>query len=463
MDFTALVRSQRELALGGPVSSAKDRIASLKALLDATEVHEKNLLDALHADLGKAPVESFMSEIQMVRGECRHAIQHLTSWMKPTRKKTPFVAWPGRSEVRREPCGSVLIIGPWNYPVHLTLTPAAGALAAGCSTVIKPSERAPHVAEAIASMIGSTFPSSRMAVVTGKGDTSAALLRESFDHVFFTGSRSTGIKVMEAAAKHPVPVTLELGGKCPVIFFGGKGRHRDKLIAHMDTAARRIAWGKYLNAGQTCVAPDHILVERELLDPLVSSLEKAFRSFGLRDYARLVDREHFERVRAFLGQGNIAYGGKTDDAELRIDPTLLVDIPPSAPLMEEEIFGPILPLIPCDSLEEAIVSVNSRPDPLAIYPFTHDPDVLSRITVTTRSGAICSNDVIVQVAGVDLPFGGTGASGMGRYRGRASFDIFTRERVIVRRSLWPDLPFRYPPVALSLERLKRLPRFMTGG
>lgn len=437
------------------------RREALQTLLDAVDEAEGDLLDALRHDLGKSPSEAYVSELEGVRAECRHALSHLRKWMKPERRKLPFMAWPGKAVLHREPCGSVLVIAPWNYPVFLSLTPVACALAAGCSVVLKPSERAPRVAEVLERMMGRAYPSGLVSVRRGDASVAKGLLEQPFDHFFFTGSRATGLEVAAAAARHGVPATLELGGKCPVLMFSSSESGRAKLRDRLETAARRIAWGKYLNAGQTCVAPDLVLVERSLYEPLLDALKKAFDSFKGQDYGKLVDRRHFDQVRAYLDQGTIIHGGLADDATLSIPPTILTDIAEDAEVMRSEIFGPVLPVIPCDDLEEALHRVKKNPDPLAVYPFTEDPGVVDGIRAEVRSGAVCVNDVVIHVAGFDLPLGGTGNSGMGRYRGEAGFHLFSRERVVLTRGLRWDLPFRYPPLP-DLAGLKKALRFLGG-
>lgn len=460
-DYRALVRSQKNRVASGAAASLRARRATLRQLFVALEKWEPVLLEALKVDLGKSASEAYVSEINVVRGECLQAIRLLPRWMKKDARRLPFLAWPGRAEVLREPCGSVLVIAPWNYPVHLALTPLAGALAAGNGVVLKPSERSPAVAKVMEEMISSIFEPAEVAVVRGGGEVGEELLKQPFDHVFFTGSHSTGVKVAEACASQLIPVTLELGGKCPVVVFGGEGKHHAALESGIELAARRIAWGKYLNAGQTCVAPDYVLVERKLYQPLLAALEKAFRSFELADYGKMVDRKHFERVRAMLAEGTIAFGGDVDETALRISPTLMTGPAADAAVLTKEIFGPILPVLIIDTLQEAIDQIRKNPEPLAIYPFTKDPQVVARIRIELGSGAVCVNDVVVHVAGEQLPFGGTGASGMGRYRGASSFGLFTRERVLVERGLRWEIPARFPtlpPLKVLKKILKFLPR-----
>jgi aldehyde dehydrogenase (NAD+) len=463
MLFAQLVQQQRSHFAGGATLAIAARRDALRRLLAALDEHERDLLDALREDLGKGEVEAFTSELQMTAAECRHALKHLKSWMRPARRGVPLLAWPGRARVERDPCGVALILGPWNYPLQLLLTPLAGALAGGNCAVLKPSELAPHTAAVVARMIGGRFGREELAVVEGGPEVAAGLLEERFDHVFFTGSTATGRKVAAAAARHLTPVTLELGGKCPVLVFGGDEAGTARLKDRLDVVARRIAWGKFLNAGQTCVAPDHVLVDGRLHDPLVEALGRAFREFQGGEYGRIVNRRHFDRLCAYLGDGRIASGGGADPERLHIEPTVLTGVSPLAPVMREEIFGPLLPVLSFDSLDAALGLVRSAPDPLAVYLFTRDRSVVGRVTAETRSGGVCVNDTVVQIIGMELPFGGVGDSGMGRYRGKAGFDTFTRERVVLRRPLSPDPSFRYPPAKFSLERMKKLPRFLRGG
>lgn len=459
MTFATLVQRQRDRVDRGEAV----RRDALRRLLAAIEDHEGEWLKALRADLGKGAVEAYTTELQMTAAECRHALKHLRSWMKPDRRAVPMLARPGRARVERVPCGVALILGPWNYPLQLNLGPLVGALAAGNGAVLKPSELAPCVAEAMARILGAAFDPSELAVVTGGPEVAEALLEERFDHVFFTGGTGIGRKVATAAARHLTPVTLELGGKCPVLVFGGDAAGTERLKAGLEVVARRIAWGKFLNAGQTCVAPDHVLVERSLHDPLVEALGRAFKSFEGGEYGRVVNRRHFDRVSAFLADGRIASGGRSDPERLHLEPTVLTDVSPDAAVMRDEVFGPVLPVLACDSLDAALELVRARPDPLAVYVFTRDDAVAARVAAATRSGGVCVNDTVVQITGQELPFGGVGDSGMGRYRGKAGFDTFSRERVVLSRGLWPDLPFRYPSPKQTLAALKKVPRFLRGG
>lgn len=452
MEHGALIQGQRRFFASGETRSLVFRRQAMDRLDKAIEAHESAILTALHADLGKPAIDAWTAEIGLVLGEIRHARKHLAKWMKPRRAKVPALAWPGKARVGREPCGVVLILGPWNYPFQLVLSPLVGAIAGGNCAVLKPSELSPHTTAVIAKLIRETFPEDFIAVVEGEREVSEALLAEKFDHIFFTGSTSVGRSVMTAAAKQLTPVTLELGGKCPAIVCG---LHDPKSI---ETAARRIAWGKFMNAGQTCVAPDHVWVERSIHDAFVEAVGRISREFFPPGSGHLISQRHFERVLKFLGDGRIASGGGHDAATLWIEPTVLTDVPIESPAMQEEIFGPVLPVMAFDSLDTVLSEIRSRPSPLAVYVFSNDETVKRKVVVETRSGGVCINDTVVHITGDDLPFGGVGDSGMGRYHGKASFDCFTHERVVLRRSLAFDPDFRYPPPKLTLAKLKKLLR-----
>lgn len=462
MSATCIPERQRAwLAAQGP-RGVEQRRQSLRSLLDGLSRHEDKLLDALRADLGKHPVEAYTSEILTIRQEAVHALKHLARWLRPEKRKVPAMAWPGRAKVHREPCGSVLVIGPWNYPLQLLLTPLVGALAGGNTAVLKPSEHAPATSAAVAELVAACFCPEEVFVVEGDSAVAANLLEQPFDHIFFTGGTATGHKVLAAAENHLVPVTLELGGKCPVLVFPGPGEE-EKMRGAMDVIARRIAWGKHLNAGQTCVAPDHVWVDRRMFEPLVDSLVQAFESFGKSTLGRMVNMRQFDRVRAYMKDGRVIHGGGADPASLSIEPTILAELAPDAAVMREEIFGPVLPVIACDSLDQALAGIRSMPIPLAIYAFTRDQRMQERIVAGTRSGGLCFNDTILQTTGPTLPFGGLGSSGMGRYKGKSSFDTFTRERTVLLRSWWPEFTFRYPPATVTVGQLRRLARFLWRG
>ena len=458
MDYGPLIARQRAFFLTGATASVEFRRDRLQALHDGLEARESKLLAALHADLRKSPHEAYASEVGFVLGEIRHAIRHLPAWMKPERQRVPFLAWPGRARIRREAFGVALIIGPWNYPLQLLLTPLVGSIAGGNTAVLKPSEFAPRTSAALAALISETFDENHVALVEGGLDCAEDLLREKFDTIFFTGGTGAGKAVMSAAARHLTPVTLELGGKSPCIVTAD---------APVETSARRIAWGKFMNAGQTCVAPDHVWVERKVAPALLDALRDAIRGFygddpqQSPDYGRIVNRRHFDRLHAMLGDGKVFHGGRSDADDLFIEPTVLTNVAAESAVMSEEIFGPILPVLVFDEIGEVIRHLNGQPSPLALYLFTKCRRTMDLVVASTRSGGVCINDTVSHILGRDLPFGGVGDSGMGDYHGRASFECFTRRRSVLWRSLAIDPGFRYPPPGASLAALKRLMRFFS--
>ena len=460
MPFAAAVQRQRVFFQSGATQPLRFRLAQLRRLHDALLADEPALLAALHADLRKPSQEAFATEIGLVLAEIRHALRHLRAWMKPDRRRTPWLAWPARGYVRPEPRGVALIIGPWNYPLQLLFSPLVGAMAAGNCAVLKPSEFAPETARVMARLIGAAFPDEYVAVVAGERDVAEALLHEKFDRIFFTGSTPVGRAVMAAAARHLTPVTLELGGKCPCLVCAD---------APIDVTARRIAWGKFMNAGQTCVAPDFVLVDQKVQNALVAALKRTLREFYGDDpqkspaYGRIVNRRHWERLRGYLGQGQLAYGGQHDADDLYLGPTILTNVPVDAPVMQEEIFGPILPVLEFNDLDHALEMLRERPTPLALYLFSRDRGTQECVLAGTRSGGVCLNDTITHMVGHGLPFGGLGESGLGAYHGKASFDSFTHYRSVLRRSFAIDPKLRYPPARVSLPTLQRAFRLLLGG
>jgi aldehyde dehydrogenase (NAD+) len=460
MDLAQLISRQRAYFHTGATRSLGYRRAQLRKLHDSLVLHEPALLAALHADLRKSPYAAYTTELGLVLSEVRHALRCLPAWMKPQRRRTPLLAWPARGFIQPEPYGVALIMGPWNYPLQLLLSPLIGALAAGNCVVLKPSEFAPNTAAAIAQLIGAVFSEEYVAIVQGERETAEALLRERFDSIFFTGSTGVGRAVMAAAARHLTPVTLELGGKCPCLVCAD---------APLDITARRIAWGKFMNAGQTCVAPDFALVDRRVLGPLVEALIRAIGQFygdapqRSPDYGRIINRRHLDRLTGYLSSGQIAHGGQHDASDLYLAPTILTEVPADALVMQEEIFGPILPVLEFDQLDDALALLRDRPTPLALYLFTRDSATQERVLAAVRSGGVCLNDTSTHIIGKDLPFGGLGDSGLGAYHGRASFDCFTHRRSVLRRSLVFDTKLLYPPPRVSLATVKRAYPFLLGG
>lgn len=460
MDFAASVERQRAFFQSGATRSLEFRRAQLLRLRAAILAGEQPILDALNADLRKSAYEAYATEVGLVLGEIRHALRHVASWMKPRRRWTAPLSWPSRGFIRPEPYGVALIVGPWNYPFQLLLAPWIGALAAGNCAVLKPSEFAPATAAVVAQLIGSTFPELLVQVVQGDRETGEALLRVKFDTIFFTGSTAVGRAVMTAAARHLTPVTLELGGKSPCLVCAD---------ARLDVAARRIVWGKFMNAGQTCVAPDFVLADRAIRPRLVAALQQALRAFygesprRSPDYSRIVNRRHLDRLIGYLGAGRVVQGGEHDADDLYLAPTILTDVAWDAGVMQEEIFGPILPVLDFDRIEDALARLRDRPTPLALYLFTRDSKTQSYVLANTRSGGVALNDTVTHMVGPNLPFGGLGESGMGAYHGRASFDCFTHSRSVLRRSLALDLKLVFPPPRVSLALLKRVSHLLLGG
>ena len=440
MDIHELVLLQRahfETGVTRPVGFRQD---ALKLLRDGIRRHEAKLEAALWTDLGKPVYESYMTEIGIVLEEIRRHLSRLPGWARPRLRPAPAVHFPAVCRIEPEPFGVALIMAPWNYPVQLCLLPLIGAVSAGCCAVIKPSAYAPTVSSALAELIGELFPPEYVAVVEGGREENSALLEEKFDRIFFTGSVAVGKVVMTAAAKHLTPVILELGGKSPVIV---------DETADVLTAARRVAFGKVVNAGQTCVAPDYVLVQESRLEMFLDGYRRALTEFfPYGDYSsmpRIINDKHFRRLEGLMQSGRIVQGGRTDAARRRIFPTVLVDVSPEDPVMQEEIFGPILPVLTYGSLGEAIDFVRARPRPLALYLFTKNEENRKRVFSGCSFGGGCVNDTLVHVSVGDMPFGGVGDSGMGCYHGKASYDAFTHERSVLVRGNRPDLRVRYHP------------------
>ncbi|MDO9586855.1 MAG: aldehyde dehydrogenase family protein [Brevundimonas sp.] len=415
------------------------QLAGLIRLIDA---HEEDIVKALGRDLGKPRAEALTAEAWLVRAEARETSRSFRRWARPRSVRTPLSLFPGASRIVPEPRGVALIMGAWNYPFLLTLSPLIGALGAGCAAVVKPSEQAPATADLLAELLPRYLDPEAVQVVQGDADGAARLLEQRFDLILYTGGARVGRLVMAAAARHLTPVILELGGKSPALV------HDSADIAE---AARRIAWGKSLNAGQTCTAPDYVLAPRGRMDAFLEAYGAALARFhgddaaASPDYGRILNRRHFDRLSAYLGDGRVVIGGRTDPANLFIEPTVLVEAPGDAPVMQEEIFGPILPLIPYDSWDEALAFVRARDKPLAAYAFGRDRDAIDRVERDISAGAFCGNDVILQQTVPDLPFGGVGASGMGAYHGRAGFDAFSHAKAVLRRPVRFDSGLRFPP------------------
>lgn len=436
-----IVKEQKDFFTSNITLDIKFRKEQLKKLKNAIEKWEKPLCEALLIDLHKSYEEALMTELSIVTGEIKNHLAHIKSWSKSHCKSTPLKMMPSRSRVVSEPLGNALIISPWNYPVQLLLNPLVGAISAGCTAILKPSPYVPNVSKVIEEMITETFDNKYIAVVQGNRDVNNALLEKRFDIIFFTGSPELGRKVMKAAAENLTPVVLELGGKSPCVV---------DAEADIKIAARRIAWGKTLNAGQTCIAPDYLLIHKSREIEFIAEFGKAVtRLHGedirkSRHFVRMVSDKAFERVSNYLKDGKIVFGGTINAREKYIEPTLLANVSTDSAVMQEEIFGPVLPIITFETREEAISFIRNREKPLALYYFGNVKNGKEFIRQTSAGGS-CINDTIMHIANENLPFGGVGNSGMGHYHGKLSFDAFSHQRAVVTTTTLFDLPFRYMP------------------
>ncbi len=423
----------------------------METLRNLLKTREKEIFEALEKDLHKCEFESFIGEVGITLDEINYTLKHLESWMKTRKVSTPIALFPAKSYLQPEPYGNTLILAPWNYPFQLAISPLVGAIAAGNTAIVKPSEMAPHTSAMIAGLLKDVFDPAHVAVIEGGIDVNQVLLKMRFDLIFFTGSPLVGKLVMRAAAEHLTPVVLELGGKSPCFV---------DQDANLPLAAKRIAWGKFLNAGQTCVAPDYLLVHRSVRVEFVEELKKAItKAYGKEpadspDYPRIITERHFDRLNKLLEGQKIIFGGNSDPASRYIAPTLVDANGWSDPIMQDEIFGPLLPILEFHDLNGAIGNVNARPKPLALYYFGNEKDRQNAVLEKTSSGGACINDVISHLANPNLPFGGVGESGMGSYHGKKSFDSFTHEKSVLRNYNFPDPPVRYAPYKGKLRLLR---------
>lgn len=450
MDFNGLVQKQKEYFLTGETLPVKFRKEGLKKLREALLSSEPLINDALKKDMNKCPEEVFMTETGMVLSEINYHLKHLSHWAKKRRVITPLAQFSAKSYILPQPYGSALIMSPWNYPLLLTLSPLVGAISAGCTAVVKPSAYAPNTSAAVAKILGEIYPPHYIAVVEGGRQENAQLLDQHFDYIFFTGSAEVGKSVMASAAKNLTPLTLELGGKSPVIVDES---------ADIALAARRIAFGKVLNGGQTCIAPDYLFIHQSVKEPFIAAYAKALEEFfPNNDFGTMnviINEKHYNRLTALLNSGKAVIGGQRDSARRFIAPTLLDNVSLQSPIMQEEIFGPILPMIPYDKIDECIQHITSHPKPLALYLFTSQKSVERKVMDSCSFGGGCVNDTIIHIATPYMPFGGVGASGMGSYHGKKSFDTFTHYRSIVNKANWIDLPIRYRPYTKFKSKLLR--------
>ena len=454
MNTKELVAAQHAYFATNQTKPVSWRLAKLRALHDSIQAHESEILAALGADLSKAPFEGYVSEVGMVLDELSYAIKHVRSWARPKCVRTALTNFLGFSKIYSEPYGVVLIMAPWNYPFLLSVDPIVGAIAAGNCFVVKPSAYAPATADIIKKIVDEVFEPECGAVVLGGRAENSALLEEKFDYIFFTGSTNVGRVVMEAASRNLTPLSLELGGKSPCIV---------DETANIKLAARRIVWGKYLNAGQTCVAPDYVYVHESVKIELIIEMKKAIVEFygekplDSPDLVRIVNEKHFARLRGLVQHEAPVFGGGFDEATLKIEPSIYYCDSWDCPLMGEEIFGPLMPVLTFDSLNEVIAEVKKRNRPLALYLFTTSPVNENRIVSEISYGGGCINDTIVHLASTTIPFGGVGASGMGGYHGKFSFETFSHRKSVLRKSNLIDVPLRYAPYKKSrLDLIKRI-------
>lgn len=452
MDTKAIVRQQRAYFDTGETLSVDARIDALCRLRAEIKRSERRIIDALAFDLGKSSQESYMCEIGLVLSELRHHIAHVRGWAAPKRVRTDIGNFPAQSFTVAEPYGVVLVMAPWNYPFMLCMEPLIGAIAAGNCCVVKPSAYAPATSRVVAEIIEASFDSSYVTAIEGGRAANEALLDQRFDYIFFTGSPAVGKLVMRKAAENLTPVSLELGGKSPCIIAAD---------ADLALAARRIAFGKFLNCGQTCVAPDYVLVERDVHDEFVALLgsctAKMYGADALlnRDYGRIVNRKHFDRILSLIDPAKTVYGGTHCVDDLRIEPTIMDYVDAEDAVMGEEIFGPVLPVLIVENMAEAEAFVKARPKPLALYLFTEDRALQDRIVRTVSFGGGCINDTVMHLATSNMGFGGVGESGMGSYHGKDSFDTFSHRKSILHKCSGVDVPLRYQPYSRLKERIIR--------
>jgi len=456
----SVVAAQRTFFRTAKSKDVSFRIKQLKKLYSLIHQHEERITEALHKDLGRHPYESLSVELGPVYSDLKHLIRHTREWSRPEYVKTSLFHTPGTSRIYSEPYGNVLVIAPWNYPLLLSISPIAGAMSAGNCVVLKPSEHAPHTSALLCDLINNNFDAGYLHVVEGGVETNQQLLAEKWDYIFFTGGTEIGRIIYQAAAKHLTPVTLELGGKSPCVV--------DKNVS-VRTAAKRIVWGKFVNQGQTCIAPDYLFVHRDVKDKFIAAMKEAITSlYGSEplesgSIGRIINQRQYDRLKTYLDNGEIISGGKYNDAQLVIEPTLMVNAPYDSRVMTEEIFGPILPIYEYSDLEEVIRFVNDRDKPLAAYIFSRSASVRERFITSTSSGGVTENDTMMHISSGEMPFGGVGNSGMGGYHGKFSFDTFSHKRSVLHRMSQPlDNFLRYAPYSKAKMGLMRwmLKRFL---
>lgn len=448
-----IVRKQRHFFYKGATLDINFRIKALKKLRTSIQSHQSQINAALKADLGKSSFESYMCESGLVLSEISYMLKHIHSFSSEKTVHTPLAQFHSRSYRKPSPYGVVLVMSPWNYPFLLTFDPLVDAIAAGNTVVLKPSAYSPATSSIICEIVRECFPEQYVAVITGGRAENTCLLQESFDYIFFTGSQAVGKEVMKQASAHLTPVTLELGGKSPCII--------DKS-ANLKLAAKRIVFGKYLNCGQTCVAPDYLYCHKDVKDELIRLIQKQIRKqFGKapldnKDYGKIINEKHFNRILNLIDPARVVQGGNGNPATLQIEPTVMDNVTFQDAVMQEEIFGPVLPVLTFDSVEEVIHKVNSMAHPLALYIFAQDREVAEKVTASCGFGGGCINDVIIHLATSEMPFGGFGESGMGSYHGEKGFETFSHYKSIVDKKTWIDLPMRYQPYRKIYDKLIHL-------
>jgi aldehyde dehydrogenase (NAD+) len=436
------------------VSFRKNQLRKLKSLL---KNNEDDFFRALDADFQKPAFETYATELLVTYQEIDHLLNNLSHWAKPKKVKSSLVNFPSNSYIHPQPYGVSLVIGAWNYPLHLVVNPALGSMAAGNCTVLKPSEIAPHTSALLAKIVNASFDPAYLHVVEGDAETTQELLNQPLDYIFFTGSARIGKLIMKAAAEQLTPVTLELGGKSPAIVDD---------TADLKLAAKRITWGKFINAGQTCVSPDYVYVHQSKEEELCRLIGETIQSFygddpqQSNDFARIINRRHFDRLINLIDREKVIAGGNTDAENLYIEPTLMADVSWDDAVMQEEIFGPLLPILTYEDIDSVISQVNAHPNPLALYLFTSDSKREERVINEIQFGGGCINDTVAHLGNLELPFGGIGQSGFGSYHGKTSFDIFSQKKSIMKKSRWLDIPLRYPPYDGNLKWIKKLSKFL---
>lgn len=446
-EIQTVINKQREFFKTGKTLDVSFRIESLKKLYAAIKKFEPKLNEAIQADLAKSPFETYMCEIGLSLAEITHLIKHTKRYAKPKGVHTPLAQFLSKSFVLPSPYGNTLIMSPWNYPFMLAIEPLADAIAAGNTAILKPSELSPHVSEVLKEMIEETFKEDYIAVINGGVDTATELLNQKFDFIFFTGSTKIGKIVLESTVKNLTPCVLELGGKSPCII--------DKS-ADLKLTARRIAFGKFLNAGQTCVAPDYILIDESVQDSFLSLLkEEIEKQYGPKplenkDYVKIISKKHYDRLLSLISKDKVVIGGQGDESTLKIEPTVMKDVTLDDTVMNQEIFGPILPVISYKDFNEVYQFIDKHPTPLALYIFSKDKKTIKKVLKTISFGGGCVNDVVIHLANSEMGFGGVGNSGMGSYHGKAGFDAFSHYKSIVDKKLVIDLPMRYQPYKSKL-------------